>query len=153
MGYRINGVGAFGYSVNWERVEGDKDVARAVIGFLEDRRLLFGDRHVEDEGHCVTSALEIRKFLTEQLANAKPGKSLDASPRAMRSACRKFIDAAGPQGRNFQRRHWGYETDPFGLALGDLRTAIGMQVALVADQYDISVEDDLLRILPPEDKD
>lgn len=67
-----------------------------MITFLEDRRLLFGKRHSEDELHCVRSAIEIRRFLTEELTNAKPGKSLAESIRAMRTAMRAFVDAAGP---------------------------------------------------------
>ena len=62
MAYRATGVGGFGFSVNWEKVPGDKEVARRVVTFLEDRRLLFGERHREDELHCVLSATEIRKF-------------------------------------------------------------------------------------------
>ncbi len=68
MRYRITGIGAFGYSLNWEMVDGDDKIARAVIGFLEDWRLLFADRHIEDEMQCVASALEIREFLTDQIA-------------------------------------------------------------------------------------
>jgi biotin-(acetyl-CoA carboxylase) ligase len=36
-----------------KKVPGDKNVARRVINFLEDRRLLFGERHGGDEMHCV----------------------------------------------------------------------------------------------------
>jgi hypothetical protein len=101
MPYRPTGAGAFGFSLNWEKVPGDKDVARRVITYLEDRRLLFGERHTEDQMHCVDSAIGIRNFLTQELTNAKPGKSLEASLRAIRAACRKFIEAAGPNARNF----------------------------------------------------
>lgn len=41
MAYRLTGAGGFGFSVNWEKVPGDEDVAQEVIAFLEDRRLLF----------------------------------------------------------------------------------------------------------------
>jgi hypothetical protein len=49
MGYRVDGLGAFGFSINWEKVPADDAVARVVITELEDRRPLFGDRHGEDE--------------------------------------------------------------------------------------------------------
>ena len=70
MPYRPTGVGGFGFSVNWEKVPGDKDVARRVVTFLEDRRLLFGERQGENTRYSVGSALEIRRFLTEELAVA-----------------------------------------------------------------------------------
>lgn len=73
MPYRPTGIGGFGFSVNWEKVPGDEEVARRVITFLEDRRVLFGMRHMEDEQYCVDSANQIRHFLTDQLSQAKAG--------------------------------------------------------------------------------
>ena len=37
----------------------------------------------------------------------------------------------------------------FSLALGELRSRVGLHVALIADQYEINVEDALAEILPP----
>ena len=62
MAYRPTGVGAFGFSVNWEKVPGDQNVAQRVITFLEDRRLLFGERHGGDELHCVQSLSRFATF-------------------------------------------------------------------------------------------
>lgn len=139
--------------VQWEKTKGDKAVASHVVTFLEDRRVLFGERHDEDEGHCIMSALEIRAFLTKQITDAKPGRELEASLRAMRAACRRFLDRGGPDGRDFQRgRFNGYETDPFSLALGDMRTTVGHQLALILSQYPMSVEPDLRGILPQGDE-
>ncbi len=149
MTYRPTGAGAFGFSLNWEKVPGDEEVARRVITFLEDRRLLFGERHSEDELHCVRSAIEIRRFLTEELAKAKPGRSLAESLRAMRTAMRAFVDAAGPDASNFRYYH-GHMTDRFSLALGELRSRVGLHLAVIADQYGIDVEPDLAQILPPD---
>jgi hypothetical protein len=148
MPYRPTGVGAFGFSLNWEKVPGDEQIARRVITYLEDRRLLFGIRHSGDELHCVHSANEIRRFLTAELSNAKTGRYLAQSLRAMRTALRVFVDAAGPNASDF-RFHDPTQTDIFSLALGELQTLIGLHVAVIADQYDIEVEDDLTRILPP----
>jgi hypothetical protein len=148
MPYRPTGIGGFGFSINWEKVPGDEDVAREVIAFLEDRRLLFGKRHAEDEMYCVASANDIRRFLTSELFQAKAGRSLATSIRTIRAALREFVDAAGPEARNF-RYHHGAMTDEFSLALGELRSRVGLQAALIAYHYDIEVEDDLAQILPP----
>jgi hypothetical protein len=131
------------------KVPGDKDIARRVIIYLEDRRLLFGERHTEDQMHCVDSAIGIRNFLAQELTNAKPGKSLEASLRAIRAACRKFVEAAGPNDRNFMYQD-GPQTDRFSLALGELHTLVGLHLAVIANQYDLEVEDDLAQILPPD---
>jgi hypothetical protein len=62
---------------------------------------------------------------------------------------RAFVDAAGPEARNF-RYHSGHMTDSFSLALGELRSRIGLQLAVIADQYGIDIEPDLALILPPD---
>jgi hypothetical protein len=152
MPYQPTGIGAFGFSLNWEKVPGDEQVAKRVLTYLEDRRLLFGIRHSGDELHCVQSANEIRHFLTGQLTDAKTGRSLADSLRAMRAAFRAFVDAAGPDARYF-RFHDPTQTDTFSLALGELQALVGIHVSAIARHYNIKVEDDLARILPPADHD
>jgi hypothetical protein len=120
------------------------------ITFLENRRVLFGERHVEDELHCVNSANEIRHFLTGQITAAR-SQELASSLRAMRAAARRFADAAGPNAQNF-RPGWAPQ-NAFGLALGDFRTLVGVQIAQMAKQYDLTIEDDLASIIPPPDED
>ena len=87
--------------VRWTRTAGDKKTARRIVVFLEARRVLFADRHLEDERLCVESVLQIRQFLTEQIADCRPGRELEQTLRWMRNACRTFLDRAGPQGRHF----------------------------------------------------
>jgi len=87
--------------VQWEFVPGDKELARQAIIFLENRRLLFGIRHMEDEMECVLSAIAIRNRLTDLIPTAQAGGGLESSLRAMRAACLRFVDAAGPGARNF----------------------------------------------------
>ncbi|WP_125805257.1 DUF6650 family protein [Actinoplanes sp. ATCC 53533] len=136
-----------GWGASWETIEGDKEVARKVITFLEDRRLLFGTRHwgQEDGFSCVRSALTIRSMLSEQLSRASPGKTLEQHLRAMRAACRRFVDEAGHEAEGF--------VNPmhFGAAIGDLRTSVGYSIAAIADHFQIPVEEELATILPPED--
>jgi len=50
---------------------------------------------------------------------------------------------------NFRHRDAPYAVDPLGLALGDLRTLVGLHVALIATGYDIEVEPQLAAIMPP----
>ena len=153
MSIRVTGGSftVFGLGLNWERTPGDEAVARAVVIFLEDRRLLFGERHFEDEAHCVASALECRSFLGDQITAAAPGKQLELTLKSMRAAFRRFVERAGPRGANFRGPRSVHGIDPFSLALGDLRGQVGEQLARIAWRYDIEVDDELARILPPED--
>ncbi len=148
MGYRMTGFSAFGLGVEWEKVPGDEKVAHRVIAYLENRRLLFGSRHSKDQDHCVASAIEIRNYLTTELGLTKQGSSLSMSLRAIRAACRQFVEAGGPRGRNFLGDA-PWDAGPFGLALGDLRTLVGWQVATIAGEYEIEVEPELAAIMPP----
>jgi hypothetical protein len=133
--------------LSWETIPGDEEVAEEVIIFLEDRRLLFGERHNEDEMYCVRS--DIRRFLTSQIPKAG-AKELAASLKAMRAAARQFVEAAGPEADRFRG---GYSsTNRFGMALGDLRSLMGMQIAMIAGQYGLELEYELQQILPPVDE-
>lgn len=155
MGVKVSG-GSFtvlGIGLNWERTPGDEAVARAVVIFLEDRRVLFGDRHMEDEDHCISSAQQSRSFLTVQITSASPGKPLEATLKAMRAAFRQFMERGGPHGMYFREKHWPHQADRFSLALGDLRAQVGEQLARIAWAYDLEIDEELARILPPEDHD
>jgi len=48
MRYRLTGLSLPWLGAQWERVPGDKEVAKQTITFLENRRVLFGERHYED---------------------------------------------------------------------------------------------------------
>jgi hypothetical protein len=139
-----------GFGVQWEFTESDKQIARTAIIFLENRRLLFGRRHMEDELDCVRSAIEIRNRLTELIPSARDGGGVEQSLRGIRAACIQFVNQAGPEARNFRSPYGGFPL-PFGQALGELRTLVGIQLALLVDRYKFEVEEDLLSIFPPSD--
>jgi hypothetical protein len=146
VGIRVTGVSFPGFGVQWQKTSTDKEIARRLIHFMEDRRLLFGQVHIENEIYCIQSAIEIRNYLTRLLDDAKPGKELANSIRVMRAACRRFVENGGPNAENYVIRFTG---DPFGLALGDLRTMVGVHVAQLSYAFDLEVEEDLASILPP----
>jgi hypothetical protein len=63
-----------------------------------------------------------------------------------------IVDLAGPNAVNFlMHQHLQYEADPFSLALGDLRTSVGIHVGLITSKFDIEVDDYLATILPPDE--
>lgn len=140
-----------GFGFQWEYVESDKDVARTAVVYLEDRRLLFGERHLEDEYECLMSALDIRKRLTELIPAASPDGGVERSLRAIRAACTQFVNKAGRNAENFRGFH-GAGTNPFGLAIGELRSLVGIQVEVLVRRYDFEVEEELLSIFPPPDQ-
>ncbi len=59
----------------------------------------------------------------------------------LRSPRRKVaVRRLAPEAVNFRHRDAPYAVDPLGLALGDLRTLVGLHVALIATGYDIAAQ-------------
>jgi hypothetical protein len=147
------------FGVQWTPPVPDVTVARKVVVFLEDRRVLYNEFEVEMGDRCVESVIEIRRFLTDTLGAGDIKDELADSLRAMRAACRKFMDRMGATG---DEPLWvpGKAFGPYGngmqdlrlnQALGELRGVFGVHVAQVAVRYGIDVEDGLASIIPAAD--
>ena len=95
MGIRVTGVDLpfIGGGASWEYTESDKKIARAVVTFLEDRRVLFGDRHCEDERYCIHSAIAIRAFLKTR----SPRPILAKTWKRASAPCALRVESLSPQ--------------------------------------------------------
>ncbi len=152
MKARVTGLGLWVVSASWTPTEADVTKARRVIAFLEDRRVLYAPYDIEFPEHCVHSVLEIRKFLTDEIGAMTKKTPFSDHLRAMRAACRKFLDQVGPdEPRRFRFRpyHGDGEGWDFSMALGELRAVFGVYIALIAAQHGLPVEGELAKTLPP----
>ncbi len=157
---RLTGFSTPVFGVSWNPPQAHITVARRVITYLEDRRVLYNPYHMEDPWHCIQSVIEIRQQLTTELGSLAADDGPAAHLRAMRAACRKFLDSVQEDDdrKKPRRRHWdsGSGSWIFNSALGELRGIIGIHVAALAAQHGLDVEGDLAAILPaadePEDK-
>ena len=152
---RVTGLSCPVFGVSWNPPEAEVTRARRVITFLEDRRVLYVPSEMELPDHCVRSALEIRAFLTNEIGRSGAESELTQSLRAMRGACRKFLNAVGPEDGEIARfgahpGHWA--SWEFNGALGELRGVVGLHVACIASAYGLGVESNLARILPEVDE-
>jgi hypothetical protein len=156
IGHRINGFGIatpiFGVSLNWDPPEPTRSIARKVIIFLENRRVLYDLYDMEDMGYCVQSIIEIRHFLTDQIIGSS-SDDLEKNLRAMRAACIKFLGRVDipPASRNPKHSFRVHLT--LIDALAELRTTFGLYIGILAAKYGIDIEENLAKILPAHDND
>lgn len=148
---RLTGISTPLGGLSWEASELTSSAARRVIAFLEDRRVLYVPDQLEVPSHCVRSVLDIRRFLSSELEKLDAGSEFAASLRAMRAACRKFLERVGVGGRDAtlyanERGHWASWT--FYSALGEMRGTFGIHLAQIAAHFKLDVEDGLASILP-----
>jgi hypothetical protein len=145
----ITGISTPVFGVSWNPPKTEKATAKKVIAFLEDRRVLYNPSEMEMPDHCIRSVIEIRSFLTQEIGDSGNGELRD-SLRAMRSACRKFMDVVGahPDLARFggHEGHWASWT--FNGALGEMRGVFGVHLAKIAVMHGLGIEDSLAVILP-----
>ena len=151
---RLTGISSPIFGVSWKPPETERSVAKRIIAFLEDRRVLYSPSEMEVPDHCVKSVLDIRKMLTTEISNLDEKAEVTASLRAMRAACRKFLDTAqADNGRiiRFGAERGHYASWTFNSALGEMRGVFGVHLARLAAAYGVNVESDLAVIIPGED--
>jgi hypothetical protein len=104
---------------------------------------------MEVEYQCISSILETRKFLTEAIGGLSDKSELASHLRAIRAACREFVDTVGEPGhpRRGRKFHGPFEIEFF-QALGWLRATAGIHIGAVAVMYGLSVEGSLAELLP-----
>ena len=145
---RLDGISTPIGGVSWTPPQSDVEVARAVLLYLEDRRVLYMHDALEEPEHCVESVLEIRRFLTDRLTAGGIADELVADLRALRAAGRKFLDS---QPVHHRHAGWGMSDPWFSQALGVMRGVFGVHVARIAARYGLEVPDPLAVILPEAD--
>lgn len=153
---RLTGISCPVFGISWNPSETNRAIAQRVITFLEDRRVLYNPSEIEIPDHCVQSVVRIREYLTNELARLDSKDGIAEIFRAMRSACRKFLNTAQTEEDSkfirFANSPGHYASWEFNQALGELRGIFGIHITRIAAQYGLDVEDDLAKILPDPDK-
>ncbi|MFD3481596.1 hypothetical protein [Streptomyces sp. NPDC058665] len=80
------------------------------------------------------------------------GDDLAENLKAMRAACRRFLNAVGPNDHS-EHVNGLYASARFGAALGELRAVFGIQLGVIATRYKLELPEDLANILPSSDTD
>ncbi len=152
---RLTGFSSPVFGVSWNPPEPSVKTAERIVTFLEDRRVLFVPSEMELPDHCVRSVQEIRSYLTKELQSLEKDTELADSLRALRAACRKFLNTVGvrPEIIDSGAAHGHWASWVFMGALGELRGVFGIHIAQIAASFGLDVEDELATILPDETND
>jgi len=142
---RLTGISTPIGGVSWIPPEPDRDIVRRLMIFLEDRRVLYIDYDMERLDYVTQSVLEIRRELTAILQSLDADSPIAPHLKAMRAACRKFLNQT-----QRRARRWAMNVEIL-MALGEMRSAFGIQIAQLCSKYKIDVEGDLAESLPVED--
>lgn len=151
IGKRITGISVPFFGVSWNPPESERKVAKRIMSFLEDRRVLYSPYDMEMPIHCVDSIIEIRRYLTDEIGSLASGSELETNLRALRAACRKFLDQT--QGNKHEMRYLRPPFDNisswiFISGLGELRGVFGIHIAKIAVSYGLDIEKELAAIIP-----
>lgn len=127
----------------------DRDIARNVLALLEDHRVLYLPRHREDPEYCVESANHLRNELRAPIEQCRSADLRDHL-RGVQAAAREFVTQM-EQGR--RRKGWDDDWTSawrhLDNALDAFRALVGVHVAHIVARFDVKVDGDLARILPP----
>jgi len=147
---RITGISTPVFGVSWNPPEDKRENVRRLVAFLEDRRALYADFPVEYGPWVETSVLEMRAELTDVLKTCSADEELAGPIRAMRAACRKFLDEMGHPG-HFRRMIYPHEAAMW-HSLGEMRAIFGLHLARLCSAYGVDVEPELASIFPKADE-
>jgi len=143
---RLTGISSGIVGFSWTPPTDEKDKARRLLVFLEDRRVLYQPHQREISPHVVKSILEIRQRLTKDLEDLPQDSPLGESIIGMRAACRKFLDETS-YCRDGDLDLWAMP-QALMFCLGELRALFGIHVAKIALMYDLELEGELARMVP-----
>lgn len=150
---RISGftIGSFG--LQWTPPADERKTIRALLTFLEDRRVLYRPDNLAFAGEVEHSVLAIRQHCTETMAHLPEQSPAVGCVSLIRAACRSFLDQPRADFRNLRPIPSGIDQAGHGFftALGELRARVGVPIAILAVRYEIELEPELASIVPLED--
>jgi hypothetical protein len=138
---RLTGLSGLGVGLEWDWVTTDAEIIRRLLVLLEDRRVLSYPPESANVSHVVASVIRIRDELTGTLQELAAQSGAALSVRALRDACRGFLDCVDDSER------LANHDDEFVAALDGLQSEFADYVRLLADRYAIHIYGSLADLL------
>lgn len=133
---RINGLSLWG--AQWTNGADPRQEIKALFDELAQRRVLFAPHSWEVPHETITSVLEIRRYVVEAMKKLRSGSDTHKLLGVMASACLAYLDK-----RDIEHDRFALET-----ALTELRIVFGACLLVLSDNYALSLEGPIARILP-----
>jgi hypothetical protein len=137
----IRGLEFYGSMEDWKPKQSDKIMIRDFIRFLEVHPPLYKPFKVEAPPGIEEIVVEIRRKITELLADPEIDDRTAGILKTMRGALRKYLDTT----QNIKGRK--YIRDII-FPLIELRSVIGLCVGILAVMYVIDVDKNLASLIP-----
>src|SRR4051812_10791645 len=134
------------FGISWNPPEPEVAVARRIIAFLENRRVLFNPYHLEVADQCARSVCDVRERLSTEIGQLSDKSELAQHLRGIRAACRKFLDDIGYDAQQGNKPYPVNHT--FFAKLGEFRSTIGIHIAAIPVMHGLDVEGSLAGVLP-----
>jgi len=134
------------FGLQWTPPQYESDVARELIVFLEDRRVLYAPEEDEGADHCRQSVELIREEVTKALQKVSFNSDIAKHLRRLRKQCRTFCDTVGAP--NYTTQPNPVQTSILKTQLEALRSEAGKVVGSLSVAYGLDVEDELATTIP-----
>lgn len=135
------------FGLSWTTKDTERTIARELLIYLEDRRVLYGVQEIEVFPEVVDSLCKIREKLTDLITKTNENSELGKSMRIMRQAFRKFLDDSRQKGRMpIYDLKYNFDKNKLFTLLGEIRTVFDFEILRLSLQYEIDIEENLYSI-------
>jgi hypothetical protein len=128
------------------RKPAEKKQARSIITFLESKRVLYQPFHREDIDYCSQSVLKIRDKIIEFCSEYDGVSTLRNGMKKVVKQCNVYLDVTGS--KRFSHLPRPMQLHVFQKEILKLQSVAGKGIGNLALYYDISLDEELARIIP-----
>ena len=137
---KITGISFPIFGISWKPPDLERKIAKNIIWFSEDRRVLYTDNAPKTALYCYISVNKIRDYLSEKGKDLNSKSELTKSIKGMREACREFQTTLEKFYDEDKERNPYSDIPPdvFYRALQHMRNVFGAELGKLSLKYSVS---------------
>ena len=146
---RITGISVPIFGIQWAPPPDQRRIAEQVLDRLNNRRVLYAPYYQENEGACISSALDLREELSEIIDSAPAGSPVYKCAKNIQKACRVFMSKSEQLDFTVRNHATAVATRAiFEQSLTKFRGTVGEATKNLVAAYGLDVEDEVAAIIP-----